>query len=58
MNDVQIKWMSRAPEEEIKNQGTINHKERKEQLAQRDIEELMGVCRPRYTKSGGAFKQR
>lgn len=58
MNNVQIEWGSRAPEEEIKNQGTISRKERKEQLKQRDIEELMGVRRPRYRKSGGAFKQR
>lgn len=58
MNGVQIKWVSRAPEEEIKRQGTNSHKERKEQLTQRDIEELMGVRRPRYRKSGGAFKQR
>ncbi|MCM3316168.1 hypothetical protein M3603_05710 [Rummeliibacillus stabekisii] len=57
MNGVQIKWV-RAPEEEIKNRGTNSHKERKEQLTQRDIEELMGVRRPRYRKSGGAFKQR
>lgn len=58
MDGVQIKWVSRAPEEEIKNQGTNSHRARKEQLTQRDIEELMGVRRPRYRKSGGAFKQR
>ncbi|MGR6899564.1 hypothetical protein [Rummeliibacillus sp. BSL5] len=58
MNGVQIKWVSHASEEEIKKQGTNSHKERKEQLTQRDIEELMGVRRPRYRKSGGAFKQR
>ena len=55
---IQIKWASRAPDEEIKRQGTNSHKERKDQLTQRDIEELMGVRRPRYRKSGGAFKQR
>lgn len=36
----------------------ISRKERKEQLTQRDIEELMGVRRPRYRKSGGTYKQR
>ena len=58
MKGVQIKWVSRAPEEEIKNQVANSSKERKEQLTLRDIEELMGVRRPRYRKSGGAFKQR
>lgn len=58
MNGVQIKWVSRTSEEEIKREGINSHKEKKEQLTQRDIEELMGIRRPRYRKSGGAFKQR
>lgn len=36
-----------------------NNKKKKEKFSQREIEELMGIRRPRYERgSGGAYRQK
>lgn len=48
-----IKWVS----SEKKTAKNI-HKKPAERLTKKEIEELMGVHRPRYEKRGGAFRQK
>ena len=48
-----IKWVS----SEKKTAKNI-HKKPTEKLTKKEIEELMGIHRPRYEKRGGAFIQR
>lgn len=48
-----IKWVS-SEKKTAKNM----HKKPTENLTKEEIEELMGVYRPRYEKRGGAFIQR
>lgn len=48
-----IKWVTHEK------QTTKNiHKKPIQKLTKKEIEELMGVHRPRYEKRGGAFRQR
>lgn len=48
-----IKWVAHE------NKPTKNiYKKPTEKLTKKEIEELMGVHRPRYVKCGGAFRQK
>ena len=58
MSELQIKWVSHAPEHEKETANIKSHKKKNKRLTKREIEELMGVHRPRYTKRGGAIRQR
>jgi len=61
MQDQMQKWikannMTYRPE---RNRKERKHKRNKERMTEREIKELMGVCRPVYRRGkGGAFRQR
>lgn len=48
----------RAPKCNEKKSDNNTHKKQKERLTTREIEELMGVYRPRYEKRNGAVRQK
>ncbi|KIP21120.1 hypothetical protein JV16_01614 [Anoxybacillus ayderensis] len=53
------KWMKVNKERQNKRKKARKKKRGKERLTERDIKELMGVCRPVYRRGkGGAFRQR
>ncbi|MGQ4668619.1 hypothetical protein ACUIJN_22835 [Metabacillus halosaccharovorans] len=52
------KWSTKNKVKTIEPKS-INPKKKKEKLSQRDLEDLMGIRRPRYERgSGGAYRQR
>lgn len=48
-----IKWVTHE-----KTTAKNIHKKPTEKLTKKELEELMGVHRPRYVKCGGAFRQK
>jgi hypothetical protein len=55
----QLKMRAKKNGLNIKPKHTKNLKQRKDKLTYSDIEDLMGIRRPRYRRGkGGAFKQR
>ena len=47
-----------APKNNNKKSDSNTYKKQKERLTTREIEELMGVYRPRYEKRNGAVRQK
>lgn len=53
------KWSNNKGNSIPANDKSKKPRKKKEKLSRRDLEELMGIYRPKYSRGlGGAFKQR